>query len=100
MEQDDRDLREILRDFSRALSGAIAESPDLERSLRRIRREGYSLQLTVGCARVDSAMEPVNAGSRSLGGPSEPAFRIDVRDLSFLRSIGIDPTRRLRRRKS
>ncbi len=30
----------------------------------------------------------------------EPAFQIDGRDLGFLRSIGIDPTRRLRRKKS
>lgn len=29
----------------------------------------------------------------------EPAFQIDGRDLGFLRSIGIDPTRRLRRKK-
>jgi hypothetical protein len=29
----------------------------------------------------------------------EAAFRIDGRDLSFLRSIGIDPTRRIRSRR-
>jgi hypothetical protein len=27
-------------------------------------------------------------------------FQIDGRDLSFLKSIGIDPTRRLRRKRS
>jgi len=30
----------------------------------------------------------------------EVLFRIDRQDLEFLRSIGIDPTRRLRRRRS
>jgi len=29
----------------------------------------------------------------------EPVFRIDGEDLGFLRSIGIDPTRRSRRRR-
>jgi hypothetical protein len=96
MEREDRDLRLILRDFSRALTGAIAESPELERTLRRLRNEGYSLQLTVGCARLAPALEPVAATSSA----SEPSFRIDMQDLSFLKSIGIDPTRRLRRRRS
>lgn len=30
----------------------------------------------------------------------EPEFRIDARDLEFLRSIGIDPTRRLKSRRA
>ncbi|HEX2253640.1 MAG TPA: hypothetical protein VHQ65_10270 [Thermoanaerobaculia bacterium] len=29
----------------------------------------------------------------------EPVFRINGRDLAFLRSVGIDPTRTLRRRR-
>lgn len=33
------------------------------------------------------------------GGSAEPDFRIDGRDLAFLRSIGIDPTRRRRGRR-
>jgi hypothetical protein len=32
--------------------------------------------------------------------PAAPPFRIDGEDLSFLRSIGIDPTRRRRRRSA
>ena len=35
----------------------------------------------------------------SFGQRPYSVFQIDVRDLSFLRSIGIDPTRRLRRRR-
>jgi hypothetical protein len=30
--------------------------------------------------------------------PQEPVFQINGQDLSFLKSIGIDPTRRARRR--
>ena len=29
-----------------------------------------------------------------------PVFKIDGRDLTFLKSVGIDPTRKLRRRRS
>jgi hypothetical protein len=88
----------MLRDLGRALSAAISESPEVGRTLRRIRREGYTLQLLLDCKRDPEQAEPVSAGG---GGalPFEPSFRIDARDLSFLRSIGIDPTRRLRRRR-
>lgn len=41
-------------------------------------------------ARLERALEPVR----------EPEFRIDARDLEFLRSIGIDPTRRLKSRRA
>lgn len=41
-------------------------------------------------ARTERALEPAR----------EPEFRIDARDLEFLRSIGIDPTRRLKSRRA
>lgn len=40
--------RKMLRDFSRALSRAIAESEDAARRLRELRREGFSFYLLVG----------------------------------------------------
>ena len=91
----------MLRDLRRALSEAISESSEVSRTLRRIREEGYSLYLLVDCKReaVDPdavALTPPAASRTS----SNPAFQIDVRDLAFLRSIGIDPTRRLRRRRA
>jgi hypothetical protein len=90
----------MLRDLRRALSEAISESSEVSRTLRRIREEGYSLYLLVDCKR--EALDPdsiaLGAGSPTAGG--QPAFQIDVRDLAFLRSIGIDPTRRLRRRRA
>jgi len=89
----------MLRELRRALSEAISESSDVSRTLRRIREEGYSLYLLVDCKRDregnDDAL-PVTT-PRTAGG--EPAFQINGTDLSFLRSIGIDPTRRLRRRR-
>jgi hypothetical protein len=99
----------MLRELRRALSEAISESTEVSRTLRKIREEGYSLYLLVDCKREadEEPDEPVSRSARSSSrsatrtrGAAEPVFQIDGRDLSFLRSIGIDPTRRLRRRRS
>ncbi|HVT18891.1 MAG TPA: hypothetical protein VHQ90_22235 [Thermoanaerobaculia bacterium] len=89
----------MLRDLRRALSEAISESSEVSRTLRKIREEGYSLYLLVDCKREanDPEQLPLSAGKLPAG---DPVFQIDGRDLSFLKSIGIDPTRRLRRRRS
>jgi hypothetical protein len=92
----------MLRELRRALSDAISESSEVNITLRKIREEGYSLYLLVDCKRDANETEPVTFATaprvpRLSSG--EPAFQIDGRDLSFLRSIGIDPTRRLRRRR-
>jgi hypothetical protein len=101
----------MLKDLRRALSDAIAESSEVSRNLRRIREEGYSLYLLVDCKRDSNegeslALSPAArtaaaaaSSSFSSSGP-DPSFQINGRDLSFLKSIGIDPTRRLRRRRS
>ncbi len=102
----------MLKDLRRALSDAISESSEVSRNLRRIREEGYSLYLLVDCKRESHegeslALSPATrtaAASTSLSSSapsrSDPSFQINGRDLSFLKSIGIDPTRRLRRRRS
>lgn len=90
----------MLRDLRRALSEAISESSEVNRTLRKIREEGYSLYLLVDCKRdANEPEEPVTFSTVPRRSSGEPAFQIDIRDLSFLRSIGIDPTRRLRRRR-
>ena len=93
----------MLRELRRALSEAISESSDVHRSLRKIREEGYALYLLVDCKREseeDDDLLPMSTSSSRRSSSSDPAFQIDSRDLSFLRSIGIDPTRRMRRRRS
>jgi hypothetical protein len=90
----------MLRELRRALSEAISESTDVNRTLRKIREEGYSLYLLVDCKRDAAELEPVTSGHVPRLSSGEPVFQIDIRDLSFLRSIGIDPTRRLRRRRA
>jgi hypothetical protein len=95
----DDKLHQMLRELRRALSEAISESTEVNRTLRKIREEGYSLYLLVDCKRDLSELEPLTFGTAPRLTSGEPVFQIDIRDLSFLRSIGIDPTRRLRRRK-
>jgi len=89
----------MLRELRRALSEAISDSTEVTRTLRRIREEGYSLYLLVDCKRDrEAGDEPLTLAAGR--GPGEPVFQINGTDLSFLRSIGIDPTRRLRRRRT
>lgn len=78
--------RSLLRDLERALLDAIAESPEVHRTLTRMHREGFTLQVLLECQ--PAGVAPLPAG--------EPTFRIDSQDLAFLRSVGIDPTRKRR----
>lgn len=80
--------RALLRDLERALLDAIAESPEVHRTLSRLEREGFTLQVMLDCQPKERA-----------AALPDPVFRIDSTDLSFLRSVGIDPTRRARRRR-
>lgn len=100
-ELDDK-LHQMLRELRRALSEAISDSPEINRTLRKIREEGYALYLLVDCKResLDEESLSLTAPRFRSSGSGEPVFQIDGRDLSFLRSIGIDPTRRLRRRRT
>jgi hypothetical protein len=95
----DDKLHLMLKELRRALSEAISESSDVNRTLRKIREEGYSLYLLLDCKREANEPEALTFAAAPRLHSGEPVFQIDGRDLSFLRSIGIDPTRRLRRRR-
>ena len=91
-------LDELLRDLGHALIDAIADSSDVKDSLRRIEEAGYSLHLTVDCKQdSETARRRVQLTKPRRG--REPVFKINTRDLSFLKSIGIDPTRKRRPRR-
>ena len=112
----DESINNLLKDLGQALIDAIAESPDVSANLLRLQQSGYSLYLTVDCKQDsackqtegedDGATAEEDGSARRLrlqATPSpggEPSFRINTRDLSFLRSIGIDPTRKRRGRRS
>lgn len=87
------DRQTLLRELERALLDALAESPDVHRQLERLKAAGLTARLVLDCA--NEAGETVDGAARS----PDASFRIDGRDLAFLRSIGIDPTRRWRARR-
>lgn len=91
-------LRYLLQDFGRALSTAISESSEVHNSLRRIRSAGYSLYLLVDSKDDAEVREQMQFPANRPGPP--PEFQVNSRDVSFLRSIGIDATRRPPRRRS
>jgi hypothetical protein len=95
----------MLRDLGRALAEAITDSSDVTGALRKLHEEGYSLFILLERREATdaedsgegAAAEP--SAEQALARRAEPVFRIHGADLSFLRSIGIDPTRRVKSRK-
>ncbi len=98
MENLNSNLQALLRDLKSALSEALSESASLSSSVQRIKAQGWSLHLVVDrkLERPPPASVEISIHDRRR---QDPSFRIDGSDLSFLQSIGIDPTRRLRNRK-
>ena len=116
----DDDVRRILQELSQELCTVIGESEGVGAKLAELRERGYSLTLLLDCRSVedDESAEPpaqLEAGSTQAQLPAradsaeqeesrepardeEPRFRINSKDLAFLRSVGIDPTRRRRSR--
>ena len=100
----------MLQGLGEALIEAISDSSEINDSLRELQKAGYSLYLVVDCRRgatkrlrAESTRSPASAAAAAdLGGArtNDPMFRIDGNDLLFLRSIGIDPTRKSRARRS
>lgn len=125
----DASTRRKLASLRRALFDAIADSDEVNRRLDDLRAEGFSLYLLVDGsshrdepseAEVDQVLReeierrraglPPHAGLGPKGRlqlaarpsgppPEEPAFRINGADVDLLRSLGIDPTRKARRRR-
>ena len=101
-------MNELLRDLGQALVDAIADSPEVDKTLLRVQQAGYSLYLTVECRQDEEDADersriPLRGRRDRLPGRDrlpEPVFKINTSDLTFLRSIGIDPTRKSPRRRS
>jgi len=96
---DDR-IKQLLRDLGNAINESISGSDDVNQHIQKIRAEGYDLYVvldaTIGLNRTDdepdaqTEVAPVPAVDKNI------RFRININDLALLRSLGIDPTRKVR----
>lgn len=89
----------LLSDLRRSLSRVFSSSHDVNRLLHRIRDQGWSLYVVIDKTDRDSAPNAFELSAQTTSSECDPAFRINGRDLSLLRSMGIDPTRTLQRRR-
>jgi hypothetical protein len=102
-------LREMLKELGQAINESISGSGRVHDSIQRIRDEGYNLYMVLdakvgvnrrtprlGSRRRSAAPETEKAGA-TIG--EQAAFRINIKDLRFLKSVGIDPTRKVRTRR-
>jgi hypothetical protein len=99
----DDKIKQLLRDLGTAINESISSSDDVNQHIQRIRDEGYDLYVvldaTIGLNKQDEDSSSGNAPSEVAPAPidiREVQFRINVNDLALLRSLGIDPTRKVR----
>ena len=101
-------LREMLKELGQAINESISGSGRVHDSVQKIRDEGYNLYMVLD-AKVGVNKRERSTRSRRGVASAEPeeatgtseraAFRINLKDLRFLKSLGIDPTRKVRTRK-
>jgi len=105
-------LREMLKELGQAINESISGSGRVHDSIQRIRDEGYNLYMVLdakvgvnkraarsGSRRRSAAAESGNGNGNGVAGITEQAaFRINIKDLRFLKALGIDPTRKVRNR--
>jgi hypothetical protein len=102
-------LRQMLKELGQAINESISGSGRVHDSIQRIRDEGYNLYMVLDAKvgvnrrapRAGSRRRPAAAGNGKDEAPSgnQAAFRINIKDLRFLKSVGIDPTRKVRTRR-
>lgn len=108
----DEKIRASLRELGAALNEAISSSEKVHEMLGKIRSEGYDAYLVLDATvalerrgrRSAAPLPSIRRGTlrapRGEAGDVETAvFQINVKDLNFLRSVGIDPTRPIRARR-
>ncbi len=98
----DNDLKQMVRELGQALARALSTAPTVADAVRRIRHQGCSLYLAIHCDAVDCGDESVTKIELNVGkaNSKKPVFLLNKDDVSFLESVGIDPTRSGGRRRS
>jgi hypothetical protein len=93
-------VKQLLRELGTAINESISSSEHVSQHLQKIRDEGYDLYVvldaTIGLNKQGEEPEPQPAEVVAAVAEKEVQFRINVSDLALLRSIGIDPTRKVR----
>jgi hypothetical protein len=97
----DEKTRAALRELGKALNEAVSSSADVQEILQRLRDEGHEPYLVLDATvaldgrgrRSRAALPSIRRGGHGRAEEAEGTFKIDVKDLHFLRSVGIDPTR-------
>ena len=104
-------LRQMLKELGQAINESISGSGRVHDSIQRIRDEGYNLYMVLDAKVGVNKREPRGGGRRRLAAVASgkeadetlvgerAAFRINVKDLRFLKALGIDPTRKVRARR-
>lgn len=96
---DDR-IKQLLSDLGTAINESISGSENVNHHIQRIRDEGYDLYVvldaTIGLNKQDDDKSAVMTQPQPAAEPRDVQFRINVTDLAILRSIGIDPTRKVK----
>jgi hypothetical protein len=101
----DEKTRAALRELGKALNEAVSSSAEVHAILARLREEGHEPYLVLDATvaiekrgrRAQAALPSIRRGGQARReDPEGASFKIDVKDLHFLRSVGIDPTRAAR----
>ena len=96
---DDR-IKQLLRELGTAINESISGSDDVNRQIQKIRDEGYNLYVvldaTIGLNKDDGEAPQEPTETAIIVRDKDIQFRININDLALLRSLGIDPTRKVR----
>ena len=96
----DDKIKQLLQDLGTAINESISTSEDVNRHIQKIRDEGYDLYVvldaTIGLNKQDEDGDTTAVTAVPSEPPKEVQFRININDLALLRSLGIDPTRKVR----
>src|SRR5713226_7739009 len=99
MAVDDK-IKQLLRELGNAINESISGSDDVNQHIQKIRDEGYNLYVvldaTIGLNRTDDEAETTTEVAPARVDEKNVRFRININDLALLRSLGIDPTRKVR----
>lgn len=94
----DQHVQKIMKELGRAVVMAMSSSDDVSALVHQIRQKGLNLSLVLSCEEEEHPETELQLISRQAS--ENATFRLEGKDVHFLKSLGIDPTRAAPRRKS